>query len=258
MEKQSRYVRYLILLLVLLGFAGNNFYEYMRVANWEKPFVVRVYISNGDGRKSTDNYIASLNEDDFKDIATFTNSEAMRYGFRGDAIQVQLSKNRIASLKQSPTDGNIFSNIYWSLYFRAWATLYRYQDNEGNPDVALFLSYFDPAFTKQLSHSVGLQGGRVALVNVFADKDYRGSNNVVIAHEMLHTFGATDKYGRNNNPLFPIGYADPHKVPLFPQEKAEIMGGRIPVSTHTSVIPKDFGEVLVGPATAAEIHWLGR
>ncbi len=258
MEKQTRYTRYLIFLLFLLGFAGNNFYAYWKVHHWEKPFVVRVYINNGDGRKSTDEYLASLTGDDFKEIATFTNSEAMRYRFRSDAILIQLSKKRVISLTQPPSEPTAFSNMYWSLHFRAWSNLYQYQDNDKSPDVALFLSYFDPEITHQLSHSVGLNGGRVALVNLFASKEYQGSNNVVITHEMLHTFGASDKYDQSNNPLFPIGYADPLKMPTFPQERAEIMGGRIPISSHTSVIPKNLAEVVIGETTAAEIQWLGR
>ena len=59
----------------------------------------------------------------------------------------------------------------------------------------------------------------------------RGSDDMVIAHELLHTLGATDKYDlRTNQPAHPDGFAEPDREPLYPQSFAELMGGRIPVS----------------------------
>ena len=49
-----------------------------------------------------------------------------------------------------------------------------------------------------MAHSTGLQKGMLGVVNAFASADQEGSNAVVIAHELLHTFGATDKYDRKN------------------------------------------------------------
>ena len=100
--------------------------------------------------------------------------------------------------------------------------------------------YHDPAISPALPHSIGLQKGLFGIVHVFADRDMRGSNDTVIAHELLHTLGATDKYDlRTNQPLHPDGFAEPDREPLYPQSFAELMGGRIPVSnteaTHTGV-----------------------
>jgi hypothetical protein len=57
-------------------------------------------------------------------------------------------------------------------------------------------------------------------------------------------------------PAYPDGYADPERMPLFPQLKAEIMGGRIPISETQAIIPNGLKEVSVGSQTAAEIRWL--
>ena len=66
----------------------------------------------------------------------------------------------------------------------------------------------------------------------------RGSNNVVIAHEILHTLGASDKYDpATRAPLFPIGYAEPEREPRFPQEFAEIMAGRYAMTRTPSKCP---------------------
>jgi hypothetical protein len=77
------------------------------------------------------------------------------------------------------------------------------------------------------------------VVNAFADSDHEGSNNVVIAHELLHTLGATDKYDPiGNQPLYPDGYANPQASPRLPQRRAEIMAGRIPISETVAEIPR--------------------
>ena len=95
----------------------------------------------------------------------------------------------------------------------------------------------------------------LGIINAFADSSYRGSNQVVIVHELMHTLGATDKYGDGNLPAFPEGYAEPYRVPLYPQRAAEIMGGRIPLSQNQARIPESLREVIIGIHTAAEIHW---
>jgi len=97
--------------------------------------------------------------------------------------------------------------------------------------------------------------GLIGLINGFASKSYRGSNNVVIAHELMHTLGATDKYNQLNLPTHPGGFAAPFQEPLFPQRQAEIMGGRIPVSATQAIIPNNLGQVVVGAFTAAELNW---
>jgi hypothetical protein len=86
-----------------------------------------------------------------------------------------------------------------------------------------------------------------------------GSNNVVLANEMLHTLGATDKYDPGTDqPLVPSGLGDPEQRPLYPQENAEIMAGRRAVSPQQAEMPATLATVVVGPATAAEIRWLRR
>ena len=54
---------------------------------------------------------------------------------------------------------------------------------------------------------------------------------MVIAHELLHTVGATDKYDpAANESSPPEGYAEPDKIPFFPQTFVGLMAGRIPLS----------------------------
>ena len=61
--------------------------------------------------------------------------------------------------------------------------------------------------------------------------------------------------GSNSVPLHPQGYAEPYQQPLYPQRKAEIMGGRIPLSAQQAKMPESLAEVVVGVYTAGEINW---
>ena len=68
----------------------------------------------------------------------------------------------------------------------------------------VFVAFHDPALTERVPHSTGLQKGMLGAVNAFASADHAGSNDVVIAHELLHTLGATDKYDpATNQPRLP-------------------------------------------------------
>jgi len=64
----------------------------------------------------------------------------------------------------------------------------------------------------------------------------------------------------DGNPLledsvgFPLGFAEPDRIPRYPQRFAEIMGGRIPVSTTDAMIPNNLKNVVIGNLTAEEIR----
>jgi hypothetical protein len=125
------------------------------------------------------------------------------------------------------------------------------------PQVRIFVLYHDPTFSQAVPHSVGMQKGLVGVVHAFADAKMTRTNNVVIAHEILHTLGASDKYDPESlAPLFPIGYAEPERTPRYPQSFAEIMAGRYAVDAGTFEMPDSLDQVVVGQATALEIRWI--
>ena len=122
--------------------------------------------------------------------------------------------------------------------------------------VRMFVLYHDPTKYNQVTHSVGLQRGLVGIVNAYGVKSQEVQNNMVIAHEFLHTVGATDKYGSNGNPIIPYGLGNPKQSPMYPQAKAEIMAGRRAISQTAFEMPTNFKSVVVGTKTAQEIGWL--
>jgi hypothetical protein len=124
------------------------------------------------------------------------------------------------------------------------------------PQIRIFVLYHDPTFNRTVPHSIGLQKGLVGVVHAFADRRMTRTNNVVITHEILHTLGASDKYDLQTlAPIFPIGFAEPDREPLYPQSFAEIMAGRYPTDENTFEMPESLDSVLVGDETAHEIRW---
>ena len=111
----------------------------------------------------------------------------------------------------------------------------------------MFVVYYDPKTHQRLAHSLGLQKGLIGVVNAFASPAQASRNNVVIAHEFMHTVGATDKYDPSNNqPVFPEGFAEPDRKPVYPQQRAEIMAGRIPVASNSAIMPRSPAACVVG------------
>lgn len=251
-----RRLRILFLLLILLIVALNTYFDRVYTTDWNIPLRVTIYPINGDASASADQFIASLKPDRFNAMETFFESEARHYGL---AMERPIRFTAAPQLRDLPPaldrEANVPSIMWWSLRMRYWA--WRTPDPPGPaPDVKLFVVYHDPMLSPTLAHSLGMQKGLYAVVNVFADKSMAGSNDVITAHELLHTLGSIDKYDvSNSQPLYPIGYAEPDLKPLLPQSAAELMGGRIPITPTESVTPESLRQVVVGPETAAEIGW---
>jgi len=252
-----RSVRILLLLVLLFFVAMNSWLSRLRSTDWNDPLWLVVYPVNGDGSAVTQRYIDTLDRHSFHAIETFVAREAARYGVSiREPVTVRLAPQVSDSPPLPPPGGNTLSVMLWSLKLRYWA--YTNDNFEGpRPDVQMFVVYYDPQRHDRLRHSLGIQKGLIGVVNAFAAPDLSPTNNVVIAHELLHTLGATDKYHpETNQPLYPVGYAEPERTPLHPQRQAEIMGGRIALSEQHAEMPGSLEQCVVGPRTALEIRWV--
>ena len=249
-------IRIFILLLILAAVALDTWRAKTRSVEWKYTLPVNVYLINGDGSEVAAQYLRSLTLTDFKPVETFMQEEAAHYGHASRAsIEVRLGGILAAQPPAPPQNGNAMEAILWSLKMRWWS--FRNADTKGpGTQVKIFLLYFDPAQTGRLAHSTGLQKGLIGRVNLFASRDMANQNNVVIAHEFLHTLGASDKYDLSTNqPIFPDGYAIPDQFPLLPQRFAEIMAGRTPISESMAETPNGLNDAVIGEKTALEINW---
>lgn len=250
-------LRITVLLYVLLFAVVGQLVSGHDSTNWDDPLWVEAYPVNGDGSEAAGAYIEQLHADDLDAVEAFFANEAERFGVPLDApLRIVLAPEISASLPQVPRDGSVLDALLWSLRMRWLTTKLGWQSDRPTPDIVLYLVYHDAVATPVVDRSVGLRRGLIAVANVFADREASGGNHVVIAHELMHTLGATDKYDPATNlPLFPAGFADPDARPRLPQRHAEIMAGRIPTSKHEATFPGSLDRVRVGATTAAEIRW---
>ncbi len=252
-----RSLRQLILLAILLIVAGGTYLNRMRSTSWEEPLWVTLYPITADGQQVTRDYIDTLTTREFSAIERFMETETRRYGVSIDRpVRIDVGLPITELPPQPPAASNPIRIALWSLRLRWWATQVTKDQPGATPDIRLFLVFHNPETRSQVPHSLGMQKGMLGVVHVFASRKMQDKNNVVIAHEMLHTLGATDKYSADNLPVYPIGYADPDNANRYPQEYAEIMGGRIPLSPTKAVMPESLRQVRVGESTALEIRWI--
>ena len=255
-----RNIRVAILLLVLLWAAGHTWLERAGSTGWKDPLWVGVFPVNADGSAAAQSYIDGLENREYTDIEDFIAREAHRYGKN---LQEPVHIELYPQVKQLPPllerSSSVLGTMWWSLKMRWFG--WRAADVRGRapPRVRLFVLYHDPSSLQTVPDSHGLQKGLIGVVHTFAQRSMSGSNSIIIAHELLHTLGATDKYDPSNGlPVFPKGFAEPDRQPLYPQPKAEIMAGRRALSPTDAQLPASLSAVVVGPATAAEIRWTHR
>lgn len=249
--------RVAILLYILLFVAVGQLVSSLNSTDWDETLWVDAYPVNGDGSDSAHRYIERLTVDELAAIEEFFAHEARRFGVPIDTpVRFSLAPSLEAALPTLPVDGGLLDVLLWSLRMRWLTTKLNWHSDRPTPDIVLYLVYHDGDRTPTIDRSGALRKGLIAVTNIFADRVSRPTNQVVIAHELLHTLGATDKYDPATNfPIYPVGFADLEARPLLPQRRAEIMAGRIAISQREAKIPDSLSDVVVGPVTAAEIRW---
>ena len=249
-----------VVLLILLGAVALYVKDQRLVTQgWYRTLEIVVYPINVDDSPYVENYLNSLSSKHFADIDEFIKRESKKYDVIANTPTTTRLGQRIGNPPPPPPQpgSSALINILWSLKLRWW--VWQNAPTEVNDKylIRMFVHYHDPKKYSQLSHSVGLQKGLVGIVNAFGIHSQKSQNNMVIAHEFLHTVGATDKYNLVGLPLAPDGLGNPDQSPLYPQKKAEIMAGRRAISEDHAEMPNSFRNVVVGKKTAKEIGWLG-
>lgn len=247
-------IRVFCLLMILLVVAINAWRDQNQ--NWNHPIFVLLHPINADGRQETAQYISQLKATDFADTQLFLQQAAEKYRHQPTYFYFNLGRTLQQLPPIVPEHASLLQTMLWSLKFRFYAWR-QHQSSDGVATVTLYLNYYDPKLTNTLVHSTALEKGRIGSVNLFASKNQAQQNDIVLTHELLHAFGATDKYDlTTGQPIYPLGYADPQQQPLYPQHRAEIMTGHIALSEQKSKMADSLAQVVVNEPTAIEIGWL--
>lgn len=247
-------IRILCLLIILLIVAVQAWRDQNQ--DWNHTVVVVLHPVNADGLQSTQSYIHQLKNEDFWAIKNYLDEWSQHYRGQTGNFAIRLGQQLQQRPPEVPQNANILHVIWWSLKFRFYAWRQKQPEDSG-ASLKLYLNYYDPNYQKVLIHSTALEKGRIGSVNLFATKTQASQNQVVIVHELLHGFGAQDKYDlKTGQPIYPLGYAQPEKIPLYPQNQAEIMGGRTALSEQSSKMPNNLQETIIGLPTAREIGWV--
>lgn len=253
-----RAIRLAILIGLLVFVATGAYLSRVRSTDWDAPLWIAVHPINADGSEVATRYLEALSNESFAAIEEFIADEARHYELPlSEPVRVELYDEVADPPPLLDRDGGFLSRAFWSLKLRYWAWRAGSDGGHPPPDIRMFVLYHDPELTASVPHSLGLQKGLLGVVYAFADPEMTGSNNIVIAHEFLHTVGASDKYEPGDDrPTFPDGFADPEQRPLYPQERAEIMAGRLMVSEQVWEMPTSLRQIVIGPKTATEINWI--
>jgi hypothetical protein len=249
-------LRVTFLLIVLFIVASSTWLDHYRATRWRDPLYVSIYPIAADSSPVTNAYVGALDAERFRAIDEFFAREGARHRLKAaEPVRTRLRPELHELPPQRAPDAGILGTAWWSLRLRWWAA--RISSRNHDPeDVRMFVLYHDPALTPTVPHSLGLSKGLIGVVYAFATPRMDGGNDIVIAHELLHTLGAGDEYDfATDAPRFPDGYGDPRQVPLYPQRTMELMAGRRMLAADRWEQGEDLNEVVIGDASAREINW---
>jgi len=256
LRKILKMTRIGLLILVFFAVAVYTTCTNSRIAGWEETLKVVIYPINGDQSEQTEEFISTLDAESFRPIETFMMEEAARYEFWLEKpVTIHLAPEIKTLPPEPPKNRNPFLVMWWSLKMRYWA--FRHNTYENSLDIRIYVIYKTIESTiPQMEVSVGLRKGLMGIVSTSPDIKAQDYTNIIITHEMLHTFGAKDKYDYTTlMPNHPDGYADSEKKPLYPQNYGEIMAVRIPKSPDSFSMPKSLDNVIIAEKTCMEIKW---
>lgn len=248
-------LRIVALLSVLFVLLAGTWMTERRLASWERPVWVTIYPIAATDDRATIDYVKSVDESHFEEINEFLQRELRPYGVElTPPLRFQIAPHGQEIPPAIPDRLDTASVALWSLKMRWWAWRMRRADGLIGPDIQMFVMYHGIDGEHEMQVSVGMRKGMYGLVKAYSGKRREAYNRIVIAHELMHVLGATDKYiVATGDPEYPYGFANPNQEPLFPQSQAEIMGGRIPLSAVEWAMPKSLRECRIGRRTAEEI-----
>ncbi len=263
-RKQWRYYRQIFafgILLVVLLVAARIHYRDNKKFDWDRTYNVAL-IEVVYGNKETTRTLSTSGKEILQQsLEKWFESEAKRVynsnikPFRFEILGPTFDEKTPPVL---PTENDSF----WTRYKQTSAFISFFNDKltqtSGDPnrfDIKLYLYIYPPdkGLDYEKQHSVGTTRGRFGVVFLPVGKQSPGRTSCLIAHEILHTVGASDKYDDTHLTIFPDGYFSPS--PRYPQQFAEIMALATPVDAGKEKDADNLDTSRIGSKTAVEIGW---
>ena len=253
-------MRVVALLSILFVLVVGTWMTEKRLASWDRPAWVVVYPIAADDAALTLEYAQNVDESTFAAVNEFMAREIRPYGITvTPAFYIQVAQVSTELPPEIPDHNSPVTIAWWSLKMRWWAWRMGFNDDQAGTDIQMFILYHGVTDRSEVDISVGMRKGRYGVVSAYAEKSMNARNMIIFTHELMHVFGASDKYIRaTGEPEYPFGFADPDQHPLFPQTRAEIMGVRIPLSSFVSEMPRSLKQCKIGRRTAEEIGFFAQ
>jgi hypothetical protein len=244
-----------VLGLVLL-WAGTDCYERRARTAWRRPLNVALVLVE---RKPIGTSTIGLFDDRTRALERRLASEYERHVGRDFSPLSFVVKGPLRVEQDPPSaEQGALGLLRYSYALFRWTREIdaRAHVERGAYDARIYLvmepaSPLGPAFVEGESEF----GGRIGIAKADIDPSMIDFSLFVVAHELMHTLGASDKYDSSGNAVYPDGFAEPQKVPLYPQRGAEIMARDLPLTATFARPPNTLDELFVGNATAREIGW---
>ncbi len=228
--------------------------------DWSGVVSIKVIPVIADNSLQTRAFVKSLKPKDFSEVDRYLTESAKQYGLDlSNVIDLEL-ESPIESVPPSLPEAGAgrLAQALWSLRLRWWAWQNQLDDHE-DYHIRLYMLYQSPAQGVRLAHSTGLRNGLIGLINARAIKLNKRFHNVVLTHELLHIFGASDKYNlTTGEPFYPEGYVLPNAQPRWPQQHAEIMGRAKALSQTRFEVAERLSHTRISELTASEIGWVDK
>jgi len=252
----AKQFRVLILLLLLLPLVIVAFWERDHRPDWSDTLVVAVYPYNADGSAEVRRWLDSLDGEHFDPVENWLAEQAARHGLPLDRpFDIRMERPLRNTPPLPPGNVSYWQKLKWALSLRWWH--WRLDTRGMDPDIVIVARYSAGHEPDLDAQSIGMSSPRLGLASLSASERLRKLNQVILAHELLHTVDARDLYDPATGlPEHPEGYVEPDRTPRYPQPAAEIMAGRIPIKPGSARQAPSLAQCQLGRQTAREIGWL--